>query len=121
MEGSPYRKSTISWKGCRSLGLVPGFLLVGTWSVPLSGTRGPGSCPEAGGNDTGDSAPSVSLSWVSLKPELILNPGKDWFLLIWPEPNSSVLNFLEMTRLERVLVRENRSLRYALESLGSEK
>ena len=68
-----------------------------------------------------DSAPSVSLSWVPLKPELILNPGKDWFLLIWPEPNSSVLNFLEMTRLERVLVRENRSLRYALESLGPEK
>ncbi|KAF2577197.1 hypothetical protein F2Q68_00004633 [Brassica cretica] len=53
MEGSPYRKSSISWKGGRSLGLVPGFLLAGTWSVPLSGTRGPGSCPEAGGNDTG--------------------------------------------------------------------
>ena len=149
MEGSHYRKSSISWKGGRSLGLVPGFLLAGTWSVPLSGARGSGSCLEAGGNDTGvffsnslpliarfrhrtqsitnalkstgvahsqqaplrqDSALSVSLSLVPLKPELILNPGKDWFLLIWPEPNSSVLNFLEMTRLERVLVRENRSL-----------
>ncbi|KAF2549966.1 hypothetical protein F2Q68_00033883 [Brassica cretica] len=64
-----------------------------------------------------DSAPSVSLSWVPLKPELILNLGKDWFLLIWPEPNSTILNFLEMMRLVRVLVRENRSLRYALESL----
>ncbi|KAF3507477.1 hypothetical protein F2Q69_00006281 [Brassica cretica] len=30
-----------------------GFLLVGTWSVPLSGTRGSGSCLEGGGNDTG--------------------------------------------------------------------
>ncbi|KAH0872007.1 LOW QUALITY PROTEIN: hypothetical protein HID58_069369, partial [Brassica napus] len=74
-------KSSISWKGGRSLGLVPGFFLAGTWSVPLSGTRGPGSCPEAGGNDTGDSAPSVSLSWVPLKPELILNPGWREFLL----------------------------------------
>ncbi|KAF2557728.1 hypothetical protein F2Q68_00015894 [Brassica cretica] len=52
MEASPYRISFISWKGGRSLGLVPGFLLAGTWSVPLSGTRGHGSCPEAGGNDT---------------------------------------------------------------------
>ncbi|KAF2607709.1 hypothetical protein F2Q68_00043114 [Brassica cretica] len=76
IEGSPYQKSSISWKGGRSLGLVPGFLLAGTWSVPLSGTRGPGSYPEAGGNDTGDSAPSVSLSWVPLKPELILNPER---------------------------------------------
>ncbi|KAF2552520.1 hypothetical protein F2Q68_00033868 [Brassica cretica] len=76
MEGSPYRKSSISWNGGRSLGLVPGFLLAGTWSIPLSGTRGPGSCPKSGGNDTGDSAPSVSLSWVPLKPDLILNPEK---------------------------------------------
>ncbi|KAF3594118.1 hypothetical protein DY000_02021213 [Brassica cretica] len=53
MEGSPYRKSSISWKEGRSLGLVPGFLLTGTWSVPLSWTRRPGSCPEAGENDTG--------------------------------------------------------------------
>ncbi|KAH0868019.1 hypothetical protein HID58_075041 [Brassica napus] len=160
MEGSPYRKSSISWKGGLSLGLVPGFLLAGTWSVPLSGARGSGSCPEAGGNDTGvffsnslsliarfrhrtqsitnalkstgvahsqqaplrqDSALSVSLSLVPLKPELILSQGKDWFHLIWLEPNTSVLNFLKMTRLERVLVRENRSLRYALESLGPEK
>ena len=52
MEGSPYRKSSNSWKGGRSLGLVPRFFLAGTWSVPLSGTRGPGFCPEAGGNDT---------------------------------------------------------------------
>ncbi|KAF3584670.1 hypothetical protein F2Q69_00030218 [Brassica cretica] len=159
MEGSPYRKSSISWKGGRSLGLVPRFLLAGTWSVPLSGTRGPGSCPEAGRNDTEvffpnsfpliarfrhrtrgitcahkstgvahsqqaplrqDSVPSVSLSRVPLKPKLILNPGKDWFLLIWPEPNSSILNFLEMMWLEIVLVGENRSLLYALESLGPE-
>ncbi|KAF2613921.1 hypothetical protein F2Q70_00011779 [Brassica cretica] len=121
MEGSSYRKSSISWKGGRSLRLVPGFLLAGTWSVPLLGTQGPGSFLKAGRNDTGDSAPSVSLSWVPLKPEFILNPGKDWFLFIWSEPKSRVLNFLEMTRLERVLGRENRSLRYALESLGPEK
>ncbi|KAF3605713.1 hypothetical protein DY000_02047813 [Brassica cretica] len=110
MEGSPYRKSSFSWKLGRSLGLVPGFLLAGTWSVPVSGTRGSGSCLKVGGNDTGvffpnclpliaqfrhrtrgvtcalkstgvahsqqaplrqDSAPSVLLSWVPLKPELV--------------------------------------------------
>ncbi|KAF3539077.1 hypothetical protein F2Q69_00023188 [Brassica cretica] len=60
MEGSPYPKSFISWKGGRSLGLVPGFLLAGTWSVPLSGTLGPGSCPEAGGNDAGVFFPNSS-------------------------------------------------------------
>ncbi|KAF3519694.1 hypothetical protein DY000_02058613 [Brassica cretica] len=53
MEGSPYRKSSISRNRGRSLGLVPGFLLAGTWSVPILGTRGSGSCLEAGGNDTG--------------------------------------------------------------------
>ncbi|KAF3573121.1 hypothetical protein F2Q69_00059163 [Brassica cretica] len=62
MEVSPYRKSSISWKGGRSLGLVPWFLLAGTWSVPLSGTRGHGSCPEAGGNDTGVGLCSISLA-----------------------------------------------------------
>ncbi|KAF2598699.1 hypothetical protein F2Q68_00009790 [Brassica cretica] len=85
----------------------------GTQSVPLSGTRGSGSCLEAGGNDTGiffpnrlplisrfrhrsrgitcalksaevaysqqaslrqDPVPLILLSWVPLKPELILNP-----------------------------------------------
>ncbi|KAF3539517.1 hypothetical protein F2Q69_00021671 [Brassica cretica] len=54
MEGSPYRKSSISWKGDGSLGLIPGFLEAGTWSAPVSGTRGPGSCLEAGANDTGN-------------------------------------------------------------------
>ncbi|KAF3573493.1 hypothetical protein F2Q69_00059396 [Brassica cretica] len=53
MEGSHYQKSSISRKRGWSLGLVPGFLLAGTWSVPISGTRGSGSCLEAGGNDTG--------------------------------------------------------------------
>ena len=52
MEGSPNQKSSISRKRGRSLGLVPGFLLAGTWSIPVSGTRGSGSCLEAGGNDT---------------------------------------------------------------------
>ncbi|KAF2589817.1 hypothetical protein F2Q70_00039086 [Brassica cretica] len=117
---SPYRKLSISRKRGRSLGLVPGYLLAGTWSVPISGSRGSGSCLEAGGNDTGvffpnslplivrfrhrtrgitsalkstgiahsqqaplrkDSASSVSLSWIQLKPELVLNPGKDHFHL----------------------------------------
>ncbi|KAH0867437.1 LOW QUALITY PROTEIN: hypothetical protein HID58_074459, partial [Brassica napus] len=59
--GSPYQKSSISWKGGRSLGLVPGFVLAGNWSVPLSGTRGPGSSLVAGGNDTGF-APYCSIS-----------------------------------------------------------
>ncbi|KAF3596677.1 hypothetical protein DY000_02022325 [Brassica cretica] len=52
MEGSPYRKFSISWKGARFQGPNSGFLLAGTWSVPLSGTRGSGSCLEAGGNNT---------------------------------------------------------------------
>ncbi|WZZ27109.1 hypothetical protein YC2023_010510 [Brassica napus] len=53
MEGSPYQKFSIFWKGARFQGPNSGFLLAGTWSVPLSGTRGSGSCLEAGGNDTG--------------------------------------------------------------------
>ncbi|KAF3600365.1 hypothetical protein F2Q69_00035274 [Brassica cretica] len=47
------------FKGGRSLGLVSGFLLAETWSVPLTGTREPGSCPEAGGNDTGVFFPNI--------------------------------------------------------------
>uniref|UniRef100_M4FH79 Uncharacterized protein n=1 Tax=Brassica campestris TaxID=3711 RepID=M4FH79_BRACM len=58
MEGSPNQKSSISRKRGRSLGLVPGFLLAGTWSVPVSGTRWSGSCLEAGGNDTGGFFPN---------------------------------------------------------------
>ncbi|KAF2607820.1 hypothetical protein F2Q68_00044617 [Brassica cretica] len=53
MEGSPYRKFSISWKGAQFQGPNSGFLLAGTWSVPFSGTRGSGSYLEAGGNDTG--------------------------------------------------------------------
>ncbi|KAF3606757.1 hypothetical protein DY000_02050133 [Brassica cretica] len=52
MECSPYRKFSIFWKGARFHGPNSGFLLAGTWIVPLSGTRGSGSCLEAGGNDT---------------------------------------------------------------------
>ncbi|KAF3541266.1 hypothetical protein F2Q69_00023577 [Brassica cretica] len=52
MEGSPYRKFSIPWKGARFQRPNSGFLLAGTWSVPLLGTRGSGSCLEAGGNDT---------------------------------------------------------------------
>ncbi|KAF2544742.1 hypothetical protein F2Q70_00022638 [Brassica cretica] len=82
MEGSPCRKFSIFWKGSRFQGPNSGFLLAGTWSVPLSGTQGSGSCLEAGGNDTGaplrqDLVPLVLLAWVQLKPELILNPGED--------------------------------------------
>ncbi|KAF3493238.1 hypothetical protein DY000_02053897 [Brassica cretica] len=40
MEGSPYRKFSISWKGARFQGPNSGFLFAGTWGVPLSGTRG---------------------------------------------------------------------------------
>ena len=53
MKVSPYRKFSISWKGARFQGPNSGFLLAGTWSVPLSGIRRSGSCLEAGGNDTG--------------------------------------------------------------------
>ncbi|KAF2548669.1 hypothetical protein F2Q70_00023122 [Brassica cretica] len=70
--------------GARFQGPNSGSLLAGTWSVPLSGTRGSGSCLEAGGNDTRifsptaplrqDPVPLVLLAWVPLKPELILNP-----------------------------------------------
>ncbi|KAF3538291.1 hypothetical protein F2Q69_00022439 [Brassica cretica] len=82
MEGSPYQKFYISWKGARFQGPNSGFLLAGTWSIPLSGTRGFGSCLEAGGNDTGaslrqDPIPLILLSWVPLKPELILNPDDE--------------------------------------------
>ena len=59
MEGSPYQKFYISWKGARFQGPNSGFLLTGTWSIPLSGTRGFGSCLEAGGNDTGVFSPTV--------------------------------------------------------------
>ncbi|KAH0853993.1 hypothetical protein HID58_092683, partial [Brassica napus] len=127
------RKFSISWKEARFQGPNSGFLLAGTWNVPLSGTRGSGSFLEAGGNDTEvfffnslplisrfrhrsrgitcalkstgvahshqaplrqDPVPLIFLSWVLLKPELILNPG-------W---SSEVLT----TRgLERVLCWEN--------------
>ena len=60
MEGSPYRKFFISWKGARFQGPNSGFLLAGTWSVPLSGTRWSGSCLEAGENDTGVFFPNSS-------------------------------------------------------------
>ncbi|KAF3577115.1 hypothetical protein DY000_02031497 [Brassica cretica] len=36
MEGFLYRKFSISWKGARFQGPNSGFLLAGTWSVPLS-------------------------------------------------------------------------------------
>ncbi|KAF2553080.1 hypothetical protein F2Q68_00036696 [Brassica cretica] len=121
MKSSPYRKFSISWKRARFQRPNSVLLLAGTWSVPLSGTRGSGSCLEAGGNDTGvfflnnlplicrfchrsrgitcalkstgvahsqqallrqDPVPRVLLAWVPLKPELILNPGEDWFLRV---------------------------------------
>ncbi|KAF3590526.1 hypothetical protein DY000_02022119 [Brassica cretica] len=40
MEGSSCRKFSISWKRARFQGPNSGFLLAGTRSVPLSGTRG---------------------------------------------------------------------------------
>ncbi|KAF3586815.1 hypothetical protein F2Q69_00030739 [Brassica cretica] len=81
MKGSPCRKFSIFWKGARFQGPNSGFLLAGTWSVPLSGTPGSGSCLEPGGNDTETGPRSIGLaSLVPLKPELILNPGEDRFL-----------------------------------------
>ncbi|KAF2596862.1 hypothetical protein F2Q68_00010489 [Brassica cretica] len=85
MEGSPCRKSSISWKGGRSLGPILGFLFSGDLECSFIGDTGPGSCMEAGGNNTWaplrqDSSPSVSLSWIPLKPELILNPGRSLFV-----------------------------------------
>ncbi|CAG7894139.1 unnamed protein product, partial [Brassica rapa] len=44
---------SISWNGARFQGPNSRFLLAGTWSFSLSGTRGSRSCLEAGGNDTG--------------------------------------------------------------------
>ncbi|KAG5384244.1 hypothetical protein IGI04_035714 [Brassica rapa subsp. trilocularis] len=52
MEGFPCRKFFISWKRSRFQRPSSVFLLAGTWSVSLSGTRGSGSCLEAGGNYT---------------------------------------------------------------------
>ncbi|KAH0903297.1 hypothetical protein HID58_042800 [Brassica napus] len=94
LKGSPYRKSSISRKRGRSLGLVPGFLLTGTWSVPVSGTY---SVPVSGTRGLG---PALRLE------EMI--PGQD--SASSSELDSSVLNFLETMRLGRVLVGENQSL-----------
>ncbi|WZZ51373.1 hypothetical protein YC2023_051480 [Brassica napus] len=85
MEDFPCRNFSIFWKGARFQGPSSGFLPAGTWSVPLSGTRGSGSFLDAGGNDIGaplrqNPVPLNLLSWVPLKPELILNPGEDRFL-----------------------------------------
>ncbi|KAF2547338.1 hypothetical protein F2Q70_00023109 [Brassica cretica] len=62
MEGSPCWKFSIFWKGARFQGPNSGFLLAGTWSVPLSGTRGSGSCLEPGGNDTEAGPRSIGLA-----------------------------------------------------------
>ncbi|WZZ45711.1 hypothetical protein YC2023_041970 [Brassica napus] len=62
MEGSPCRKFSISWKGARFQGPNSGFLLAGTWSVPLLGTRGSGSCLEAGGNGTINHSTKIVVS-----------------------------------------------------------
>jgi len=72
MEGSPNQKSSISRKRGRSLGLVPGFLLAGTWSVPVSGTRGSGSCLEAGGNDIGVFFPNTVIDTPKVNLHLYL-------------------------------------------------
>ncbi|KAF2561551.1 hypothetical protein F2Q70_00017784 [Brassica cretica] len=111
MEGSPYRKFSISWKGARFQGPNSGFLLAGTWSVPLSGTRGSGRGITSALKPTGvahsqqaplrqDPVPLISISWVALKPELILNPSEDRFLRVCPESSSSFSYLLEMMRLE---------------------
>ncbi|KAF2584472.1 hypothetical protein F2Q70_00036154 [Brassica cretica] len=76
----PVNRMYVRMLVARFQGPSSGFLIAGTWSVPLSGTRGSGSCLEAGGNDTGaplgqDPVPLVLLAWVPLKPKLILNPG----------------------------------------------
>ena len=59
MEGSPCRKSSISWKGGRSLGPIPGFLSSGDLERSFIGDPGPGSCLKAGVNDTGVFSPTV--------------------------------------------------------------
>ncbi|WZZ58768.1 hypothetical protein YC2023_058875 [Brassica napus] len=78
MEGSSYRKFSISLEGSLVLVTELGFLLAGTWSVPLAGTRGSGSCLEAGGNDTGvwelKFTLSISAAYVPLsriKPNVV--------------------------------------------------
>ncbi|KAF2569703.1 hypothetical protein F2Q70_00043809 [Brassica cretica] len=74
MEGSPYRKFSISWKGAWFQGPNSGFLLARTWNVPLSRTRGSGSCLEAGGNYTGEwtSSGAGPVVWITG-----LDPAKD--------------------------------------------
>ncbi|KAF2596166.1 hypothetical protein F2Q68_00010723 [Brassica cretica] len=47
-----------------------------------------------------DPVPLISISWVALKPELILNPSEDRFLRVCPESSSSFSYLLEMMRLE---------------------
>ncbi|KAF3500615.1 hypothetical protein F2Q69_00042046 [Brassica cretica] len=79
MKGFPCRKFSISWKGARFQGLSSGFLLAGTQSVPLSETRGSGSCLEAGGNDTGVFLPNNKGQTVGEKYsgiEFLLTPGR---------------------------------------------
>uniref|UniRef100_M4FCW1 Uncharacterized protein n=1 Tax=Brassica campestris TaxID=3711 RepID=M4FCW1_BRACM len=78
MEGSPYGKFSISWKGARFQGPNSGFLLAESWSVPLSGTRGSGSCLEAGGNDTGVFSPNSRDDPMSSQRPRQLD---DWFRL----------------------------------------
>ncbi|WZZ45174.1 hypothetical protein YC2023_041433 [Brassica napus] len=108
MEGFPSRKFSISWKGARFRGPSSEFLLAGSRSVPLSGTRGSGSCLEAGENDTGaplrqDPVPLIWISWVPLKPELILNPGEDRFLLAGKSRRDDTGNgFLKISFVLRV-------------------
>ncbi|KAG5384232.1 hypothetical protein IGI04_035702 [Brassica rapa subsp. trilocularis] len=85
MEGSSYLMFSISSEGSLVPGTVLRFLLAGTWSVPLAGTRESGSCLEAGGNDTRaslrqDPVPLVLLAWVPLKPELILTQVGEVFV-----------------------------------------
>ncbi|KAF2548091.1 hypothetical protein F2Q70_00022339 [Brassica cretica] len=65
MEGSPYRKSSISWKGGRSLGLVLEFLLARTWSVLLSETRGAWVLPGGWSHLSGSllDFPAESYEW----------------------------------------------------------
>ncbi|KAG5406061.1 hypothetical protein IGI04_012180 [Brassica rapa subsp. trilocularis] len=74
MEGSSYRKFSISWKGARFQGPNSGFLLAGSGRGITCALKSTGVAHSQQAPLRQDPVPLILLSWVPLKPELILNP-----------------------------------------------